>query len=453
MRLRADKIAIIADDLTGACDVGAQFLCRGLEVSVVLRRRAIPGSGADILVFNTQSRALTPTAAYRRTYDMVKSMGFLHCEVFLKKIDSAVRGNAGAEIDAIMDALNLKVAFVMPSIPEMHRITRGGFLIFQNKRLEETSFSDDPLHPATESYVPRILETGSRRRIALVDIKAVRGGRVRSRIKYLIGKGAGIIVIDSVTCEDIRNVAGILMKMMTGPLLMAGSLGLAGAISRWVVKPKETSGRHIDKAPNIRFRTEQRNGAGMLVVCGSKQKINAEQISRLKSKSKAVLEQVSIRDIISGRTEKISRVKSSIIESLSSGKDVIIKLLFDANDSVRSIPVYRRILSAISGLTYDIMNMKQVDMLVLIGGETAWSVLRRLGVSHIDLEKNLELGIVSGIMRGGKWDDLRVVTKGGSVGAKHSVLRIWDMLGGQAFRVDKQGKSSIIRKGIRKVRE
>jgi uncharacterized protein YgbK (DUF1537 family) len=63
------RIAIIADDLTGALDTSAPFVRHGLSVAVAVSPKgldAIARSRADVLVLNTGSREQSPGEAVER---------------------------------------------------------------------------------------------------------------------------------------------------------------------------------------------------------------------------------------------------------------------------------------------------------------------------------------------------------------------------------------------------
>lgn len=119
-------LAIIADDLTGALDSAAPFAMRGLTTAVALSVHAFPralSSGARIVGVSTDSRDMAPAAAT----DAVRAA--LSClppgtPVF-KKVDSRLKGNVAAELDAIPHQRSL----VVPAIPEFGRLTRNGRIL------------------------------------------------------------------------------------------------------------------------------------------------------------------------------------------------------------------------------------------------------------------------------------------------------------------------------------
>ena len=113
----------IADDLTGACDVAAELAVAGLRVRVAVDPRGMTARDDDgIVIVNTQSRALDARVAYARVRD---TLGMRRAPVVLKKIDTALRGHLGAELDGALDALDAP-AFVLAARAQGLLLIRGG---------------------------------------------------------------------------------------------------------------------------------------------------------------------------------------------------------------------------------------------------------------------------------------------------------------------------------------
>ena len=92
---------VLADDLTGACDTAVKFASGDGSVRLVLsdlRSAAAESGPTGVLAYSTESRALASVEAYRRTRDAAQATG---CRPIYKKVDSTLRGNVGAEIDAL----------------------------------------------------------------------------------------------------------------------------------------------------------------------------------------------------------------------------------------------------------------------------------------------------------------------------------------------------------------
>src|SRR5262245_59355225 len=122
-------LTVIADDVTGACDVGAELAAAGFAVRVSVGSGPNAGptgvaAGGDVVqVINTQSRTLSARHAYERVLGLLRKRP---ADLVLKKIDTALRGHLGAELDAVLDGLGAVAVFVLPAIPAAGRVTRGG---------------------------------------------------------------------------------------------------------------------------------------------------------------------------------------------------------------------------------------------------------------------------------------------------------------------------------------
>jgi uncharacterized protein YgbK (DUF1537 family) len=119
------RLAIVADDLTGALDASAPFAARGLSTRVALGLddlEAAVASGADVVGVSTDSRDLPPHAARQAVADCIALLP-PDLPIF-KKIDSRLKGNIAAELDAI----SFQHALVIPAIPAFGRWVREGQL-------------------------------------------------------------------------------------------------------------------------------------------------------------------------------------------------------------------------------------------------------------------------------------------------------------------------------------
>lgn len=115
------RLAIIADDLTGALDAAAAFAAVPGGVYVATRPEALAEcpAGAGVVAVSTRSREIAPEEAARR---VAAVRAGLPADVSLfKKVDSRLKGPLEAELDAIPGPL-----LVAPALPEFGRIVAGG---------------------------------------------------------------------------------------------------------------------------------------------------------------------------------------------------------------------------------------------------------------------------------------------------------------------------------------
>lgn len=115
--------AIIADDLTGALDAAAPFAMRGISTAVALNPAALPqaiATGARVVGVSTDSRE---TSAEGATAAVRAALAALPTGTALfKKVDSRLKGNIEAELDAIPHGQSL----VVPAIPAFGRWMKNG---------------------------------------------------------------------------------------------------------------------------------------------------------------------------------------------------------------------------------------------------------------------------------------------------------------------------------------
>jgi uncharacterized protein YgbK (DUF1537 family) len=117
------KLAIIADDLTGALDAAAPFAARGLRTRVAVVPEmvsAVLDAQADVISVNTGSREI---AAWEARQRVERVLSALPAGVRLfKKVDSRLKGNVEAELGAFATG---RLA-MLPAIPEFGRVVEGG---------------------------------------------------------------------------------------------------------------------------------------------------------------------------------------------------------------------------------------------------------------------------------------------------------------------------------------
>ncbi|MBN9310053.1 four-carbon acid sugar kinase family protein [Devosia sp.] len=121
------KIAVIADDFTGALDCSTPFVLAGLSVVAATRPERVGralAANADVVVVNTASRALPPGVAADLTGIAAAALGGV--DIAFKKIDSRLKGNVLAEVEAAAVAFGRDRIVVAPAIPDQDRPTIAG---------------------------------------------------------------------------------------------------------------------------------------------------------------------------------------------------------------------------------------------------------------------------------------------------------------------------------------
>ncbi|MFC2062290.1 four-carbon acid sugar kinase family protein [Elusimicrobiota bacterium] len=153
------RIGVLADDLTGAGDVGVQFADRGLKVKLNISVdivKEIP-SDTEVWIINTHSRGDKETKAAKK---VKKALGFLKkwkAEYYYKKIDSTLRGPVGNELEAMLEELDIDNIPFCAAFPDMGRTTIESVHYVLGIPVGESVYSRDPEAPVRESNIKKLL--------------------------------------------------------------------------------------------------------------------------------------------------------------------------------------------------------------------------------------------------------------------------------------------------------
>ena len=148
-------IGVIADDLTGAAELGAVGLRYGLRAEVV--RSGKPSGVADLVCVDTDSRSCEPKEAAKRAAAAAKLLRGAGAKWVYKKIDSVLRGNVTVEVEAVMKQLDFNRALLLPANPSLGRIIRDGEYFIKGQPVHRTEFAKDPEYPRHSPQVLRLL--------------------------------------------------------------------------------------------------------------------------------------------------------------------------------------------------------------------------------------------------------------------------------------------------------
>ena len=275
-KLEKQRCLIIADDLTGGADAGAQFAKRGLKTLLIpfhgeeaVSLAARPAQ--DVLVINTITRGLPPAEAFDILSGLLKNFDPKRFLILYKKIDSTLRGNIGSEIDAILRETNRHLCFLAPSYPEQGRFLKAGIMRIGEKPVALTEAATDTASPVQESGVVSLLARQTSLSIGVIDLADVASGKeaLRRVVEREQRAGHRIIAFDAVSRRDLATIAEVALSMETVPLL-AGSAGLAGEVARILV-PGQVK---IDAG-------KQRNFRHVLIIGGSASAVTHAQLQRL----------------------------------------------------------------------------------------------------------------------------------------------------------------------------
>jgi D-threonate/D-erythronate kinase len=148
-------IGVIADDLTGAAEIGAIGWRHGLRAEIL--RDGEPSGEADLVCVDTDSRSCMPEVAGKRAAAAAGMLQAAGARWIYKKVDSVLRGNVTPEIEAILKQLGLNRALLLPANPELGRTIVGGEYFIHGQPLHLTEFASDPEYPRHSARVLGLL--------------------------------------------------------------------------------------------------------------------------------------------------------------------------------------------------------------------------------------------------------------------------------------------------------
>lgn len=159
------QLTVIADDITGAAEIAGIGLEFGLQVSLIVYSReqyVVNPEQCDLLVIATDTRSMTEVEATEESIWLAQTLRQSGLRNIFKKTDSALRGHILAELYPLIFAFDFGKALLLPQNPIRKRIIEKGKYYIEGKPLDKTPFAYDPEFPAKTSNVADLLRISKR---------------------------------------------------------------------------------------------------------------------------------------------------------------------------------------------------------------------------------------------------------------------------------------------------
>ncbi|MDD2957222.1 MAG: four-carbon acid sugar kinase family protein [Lachnospiraceae bacterium] len=411
------KLLIIADDFTGALDTGIQFAKKGIETQVftgeVLQAESISET-ARVLVVDSETRPMTKEAAHGVVAGIVGQAAALKIPVIYKKTDSALRGNVGSELEAVLDGTGEHEIFFIPAFPDVGRVTRNGIHYIDGEPLEKSSFGQDPFDPMRSSEVVEILKEKASCSVVSIDVE--------QKIPELCAEKT-ILVFDASTNNDILARAGEL-KEKNKLHLLAGCAGFASFLPKLL----HLEGTETEKPR----RTEC-----FYVACGSLNAITQAQVEyayahgfhriNLWPEQKLCPEYYETEDgkqFLAELKRICLQEKKVIVDTFDlPGRENTAQ--YAGKHQIQDI---RFSISACHGrIVRDLLEDSSEFTVLMTGGDTLMGFMKQIGVNQIYPVEELAQGTVLSLL---KWKGrtLQVISKSGGFGKREVFTDIADMM-------------------------
>jgi uncharacterized protein YgbK (DUF1537 family) len=381
------KILSLADDLTGALEVGGKFARCGFSAVVCTPPglgRARCGGPPQVLVIDTETRHTSPDRAFEVVREIAGSASQPGLRCLFKKTDSTLRGNIAAELSALKVSFPDLPLYYVAAYPSMGRTVRGGTLYVDGSPVNRTAFAADALNPVREPHIPSLL----RPRLQAVSIVPARVADAQAAATY---------VIDGETEEDVRLVAAALAPSKA-LLLAAGPAAFAGYLAEFCSRP----GMQCAVSGFGAARPER-----CLIVNGSRHPAAQQQVSAAIAQGWPVC-----------------------------GPEQAVACVLRPGWTILQVPAppgagARELAAHVGATVRGILNRVDLDAMVVLGGDTAYEIVAALGHPALIAQGEVVPGVAAARIRRDDLPsgvalprDLLLITKAGGFGSPDVLLRI-----------------------------
>ncbi|MFC4599518.1 four-carbon acid sugar kinase family protein [Cohnella hongkongensis] len=416
-------IGVVADDITGANDIGVMFAKFGLLTHIYASeafsaaRLGRLGDKPDVVILDTNSRLDSGDEAYRKVAEATGKLREAGVRQWVNKTCSVFRGNVGREFDAMLDTLRIGFAVVVLGFPKNGRTTIDGVHYVHGKPLEASEFRRDPVHPMTQSELAAILRGQTRRRVGNLFYPEIEAGpeALRRRIAEMRSVCEYVLL-------DVRHQAdlAVIAEAVRDEAVLCGSSALAEELAA------RMAGSARLRAAAERLPVPRLPGVGMLCAAGSLMPQTAAQIEYSKRRGVRSFELDSLAALDEKeRSEMVIRLAEAASERMLAGENV---LLHTSNRAGRveetqragrragltAEEVSRAVSSAVAEAAARITERTGQPRLLVAGGETSAAVCGLMGIDGMRIWKEIEPGLPSCVSLGDR--PKLLVLKSGSFG-------------------------------------
>lgn len=376
-------IFALADDATGALEVGAQFAQERIDSVVSFRPGPHLFPNATAVVVDTSTRHRPPQDARAVVEAWVREARRRQIELLYKKTDSTLRGNIGPELAGMLSAWPETPLVYVPAYPKLERRVRSGRLYLGDLPLTGTHFARDLRNPVREDRILSLLHPELP--CPAVSVKPDDVAR------HLADSSHRVLVCDSESDADLDAIADALIGHGR-PYMLAGTGAFVGVWARRVAV--ERGGRR-DAPP----------GPPCLVINGSLHPASLEQVRRAG---------IPVQRLSDGSAARLAAlVRTAGWAALN------------APETVADQP--EEIARRLAAVARTVVLAAGVRTLVIFGGDTARTVLEELGVAEVRPLGEIDSGVPVSRFR---LQDrgMGLVTKAGGFGGPDALVAIRRML-------------------------
>lgn len=368
------KVVLIGDDLTGTLDSAVPFAQAGAVVipmaSLATFEQVLTSEPAVVAV-NANTRHLDPVDAAACVEAFVTCAKRHEVALIVKKTDSVLRGNLGAELAAARAASGQDVLHFVPAFPTTGRTTEGGIQYVDGVAVAESSLGHDPFEPLASS-----------RPAELIALQTAEPTIELARDEDLPAAFSGIAIYDASSDDEMDAICTRLLSQ-SSTLCLAGCAGIAQSLARALAIPA---------AP-----AQALSDTHLLAMCGSVNPVSQGQCAHAKAAGAPTFS-IAEKSKLSPSWYKSSEAQALIDNVVKSWKTQPLTVV-DASSFTPAGPtptdgLRHQVATNLGELAARMVGVSSPGPVLIMGGDVLLGFLCALEVSSVRLVGELMVGVV-----------------------------------------------------------
>ncbi len=370
------KLALIADDFTGANDLALQLIKYGIKVITTTKISSLGKN--EVEVITSESRNIDEKLAREKVGEIVEKFQENTYDKFFKKIDSTLRGNVRAEVEVLRKMVgNETIAYVVP-FPSVGRIVKEGLHYVNGLEIHKSIFGQDPICPVKTSKIKDYFPG------RLIELHEIRSGKLTEILKE--AKEIDLI-FEGEEEKDIDIIGKALVESGKDKHVVGSSRIMESLLKYWNYSKNK-----------------------VLVVAGSCNDVNLEQVKTFVEKNKFRIFDYKIGEFL--------------VES-GCGKDIILRSIREKKEMIEDLKIRssRDIKGELVEVAIEIIKKEGIKKIISSGGDISMELMERLGLDTFEVTNYIEAGISYG--RSGEYE---FITKPGGFGSESIYEKMYSFM-------------------------
>jgi uncharacterized protein YgbK (DUF1537 family) len=348
-----------------------------------------------VVALDTETFSSAPQDAMKKLKDVARTLlPWKDDAVFFKRVEPALRGNAGPEVRALIGAMGFECAVVVPAFSRGRRAVEEGTTYLDSQ--ESPSFLAQIPKPASAEAAAEILRKEGLQP-TVVPLEALQNRKIDE-----IVAAKGCFCFDAESDEDLKDIVrGVLKTNSAKSVLWVGSVGLAEALA-------------LTPRPYV-------------FVVGTTHPRSIRQARQLLDQALAYPVQVDAETLKNGeeaaRAER-ARAAAEAENLLRCGQSILLAATLNGR-FVRGFypdddPV--SFLGFVADTVREMIGRVRIGGLCVTGGDCAVRIVQKARAESLALIEEIQEGITFSRLFGGPFAGLPVIMKSGALGGERALL-------------------------------